>query len=195
MAAIARVFSEEALALDASYSRPFAFLNEVSEFVVGADAKRYDTEYDAGAARGFATNNVFDPNPHGIPEPDIAASQNSDTRERELGTYAKLTLRPWSGLALIGGARLSWYQLDSDVTNLNNGSSTRDHTSIAGRVTPYAGWCRTWIRTTPCTSAIPRCSSRRPKPAPTAACSSRAKATSWNWASRAATCVSASTPA
>ncbi|WP_217904885.1 TonB-dependent siderophore receptor [Marinobacter lutaoensis] len=139
MAAIARVFSEEALALDASYSRPFAFLNEVSEFVVGADAKRYDTEYDAGAARGFATNNVFDPNPHGIPEPDIAASQNSDTRERELGTYAKLTLRPWSGLALIGGARLSWYQLDSDVTNLNNGSSTRDHTSIAGHVTPYAG--------------------------------------------------------
>lgn len=139
MAAIGRTFSQDTLAVDASYSQPFAVLGGISEFVVGSDFKRYDTDYRAWALRNLGTSNVFDHDPSAIVRPDQDYTTANRESEREAGVYSKLTLRPVASLALIGGARLSWYDVDSEATTLATGTTHRDEQSLDAEVTPYAG--------------------------------------------------------
>lgn len=139
LAAIGRTFSQDSLALDTSYSQPFAAMGAVSEFVVGSDYKRYDTDYSAWANRNLSSTNVHSHDPTTVARPDMAFTTAHHEREEELGLYAKLTLRPMASLALIGGARLSWYDITSGATHLVSGASSHDEQSLNARVTPYAG--------------------------------------------------------
>ncbi|HCH77029.1 MAG TPA: TonB-dependent siderophore receptor, partial [Pseudomonas sp.] len=45
LAYTARDLEQDTLAVDANYSQPFELLGQVSEFVIGSDFKRYETEY------------------------------------------------------------------------------------------------------------------------------------------------------
>ncbi|SPJ33104.1 TonB-dependent siderophore receptor [Kushneria phyllosphaerae] len=146
---------QQSLSMDASYSQPFDALGNVSEFVVGTDYKRYETDTvrSAVAARGGPNNTYFNDGLGDGPtsfdgirniteldflDPDRRGARISDQREtlEEYGFYSKLTFRPIQDLALIGGARLSSYQ--ARVTNHGNNDSVSSR-SDDSKLTPYGG--------------------------------------------------------
>jgi TonB-dependent siderophore receptor len=130
LAYTARDLEQDTLAVDANYSQPFEWLGQVSEFVVGTDYKRYDTE-TADARGNLGPIDLASYRPTDIARPDIRFGTPTETKEREAGLYAKLTFRPIERLALIGGARVSSYEGE-------NSSAARD-VSETGYVTPYGG--------------------------------------------------------
>lgn len=130
LAYTARDLEQDTLAVDANYSQPFEWLGQVSEFVIGTDYKRYDTE-TADARGNLGPIDLTSYRPTDIARPDIRFGTPTETKEREAGLYAKLTFRPIERLALIGGARVSSYEGE-------NSSAARD-VSETGYVTPYGG--------------------------------------------------------
>lgn len=130
LAYTARTLDQDTLAVDASYSQPFALLGQVSEFVVGTDVKRYETEY-ADARGSLGAINVATYQPTDTSKPNVTFGDPTETDEREAGLYAKLTFRPVERLALIGGARVSSYRGE-------NSSASQD-VNETGYVTPYGG--------------------------------------------------------
>lgn len=134
----AREFEQDTWALDASYSQPFETFGNVSEFVVGADYKHYDTYYQSGSFK-LGTINIYSYSASDFDEPDVTYTSGVDTEESEAGLYSKLTFRPIQDLALIGGARVSWYDSESATETLSTGAVTEDDQTYNGKVTPYAG--------------------------------------------------------
>lgn len=130
LAYTARDLEQDTLAIDANYSQPFELLGQVSEFVVGTDFKRYETEY-ADARGNLGPINVVNYHPSQTRKPNVAFGKPTKTDEREAGLYAKLTFRPIERLALIGGARVSSFEGE-------NSSATQD-VRESGYVTPYGG--------------------------------------------------------
>lgn len=130
LAYTARDLEQDTLAVDANYSQPFEWLGQVSEFVIGTDYKRYDSE-TADARGNLGPIDLASYRPTDIARPDARFGTPTETKEREAGLYAKLTFRPIERLALIGGARVSSYEGD-------NSSAARD-VSETGYVTPYGG--------------------------------------------------------
>lgn len=126
---------QDTVSADASYSQPFQTFDGVSEFVVGTDYKRYETETGQGVVR-LGTINVDSYSSDRFDEPDIdyTRTNNRSTLE-EYGLYAKLTFRPIQPLAFIAGGRVSAYQ--QDLSNYLDGST--DSRSDDNRFTPYAG--------------------------------------------------------
>ncbi len=136
----ARDLDQDALALDASYSQPFETFGQVSEFVVGTDYKRYDTDYRAGgASTSLGSVNINDPDTSSIPKPAVSYRQRVTSDEKEFGLYSKLTFRPVERLALIGGARLSWFDGDTSTTTLASGARTSGEVQENAKITPYGG--------------------------------------------------------
>ncbi|WP_229804188.1 TonB-dependent siderophore receptor [Modicisalibacter luteus] len=127
---------QQALSMDASYSQPFAALGSVSEFVVGSDYKRYETDTLAAKARlGTSTVDTF----ADIAYVDILADYlSTDTREtlEETGLYSKLTFRPVAPLALTVGGRISDYEveLENQLTDTDYVRDDNEFTSYAGAV-------------------------------------------------------------
>lgn len=130
LAYTARDLEQDTLAVDANYSQPFELLGNVSEFVVGTDYKRYDTDY-ADARSTLGAINVDSYQPTDTDKPAITFGTPVETEEREAGLYAKLTFRPIERLALIGGARVSTYEGEN--------SAAAGDVSETGHVTPYGG--------------------------------------------------------
>ena len=142
---------EQSVALDASYSQPFEALGNTSEFVVGTDYKRFETEQEQGrygALSGFRGVNVSDFSPGSVPYTDVlgdaragvdGTNNYSDERNtlEEYGLYSKLTFRPIQDLALIAGGRVSNYRQHANVDELDD--STSDSRSDSSRFTPYGG--------------------------------------------------------
>ncbi len=136
--AIGRETEQDTFSVDANYSQPFELLGQVSEFVVGTDYKHYDGNYLNGSqVLGNIYVATYDPSQ--FAEPDLAYSTRVDSDEKETGLYAKLTFRPVERLALIGGARLSWYEGESTTTTLATGSVAGGRSEDNGHVTPYGG--------------------------------------------------------
>ncbi|SEF94313.1 TonB-dependent siderophore receptor [Marinobacterium lutimaris] len=136
---LARDFEQDTYSIDASYSQPFETFGNVSEFVVGGDYKHYDTAYKEARFRGLASINVFDFDPSSVAKPETNYSTNNESEESETGIYSKLTLRPVQDLALIGGARVSWYEGESTTTTLATGAKSTDDQDHDAKITPYAG--------------------------------------------------------
>ncbi|WP_165855785.1 TonB-dependent siderophore receptor [Marinobacter sp. JSM 1782161] len=133
-----RDFEQDALSMDASYSQPFEALGHVSEFVVGADYKHYDTDYLNGASNlGSINVNTFDAS--SVTYSDPTYSQRIENELTETGVYGKLTFRPLENLALIAGSRFSWYDLSADTTALSTDTTTESDGDGSGEWTPYAG--------------------------------------------------------
>jgi|GEM_PF-255644 len=130
LAYTARDLEQDTLAVDANYSQPFELLGQVSEFVIGSDFKRYETEY-ADARGNLGAIDVASYQPGDTSKPNVTFSTPTETDEREAGLYAKLTFRPIQRLALIGGARVSSFEGE-------NSSATQD-VRESGYVTPYGG--------------------------------------------------------
>lgn len=135
MVALGGRADQETVSADASYSQPFDTFGNVSEFVVGTDYKRYETETGMGVAR-LGTINVNTYSADQFDEPDIDFTRTNDrTTLEEYGLYSKLTFRPFQPLALIAGGRVSAYQ--QNLTNYLDGSS--DSRNDDNSFTPYAG--------------------------------------------------------
>ena len=130
LAYTSRDLEQDTLAVDANYSQPFELLGQVSEFVIGSDFKRYETEY-ADARGNLGAINVAAYQPSQTSKPNVTFGTPTETDEREAGLYAKLTFRPIQRLALIGGARVSSFEGE-------NSSATQD-VRESGYVTPYGG--------------------------------------------------------
>lgn len=136
------VIDQQSLAVDASYSQPFSAFGNVSEFVVGSDYKRFDTEMEAGRSRNVAGGRVTLDELNSLAYVDILDTARSsgrgysydDTTLEETGIYGKLTLRPLQPLALIAGGRVSHY----DVDYSDRATETQQNRSDT-KVTPYAG--------------------------------------------------------
>src|SRR5699024_6736987 len=58
VAGTASHIDQQALSVDASYSKPFEMLGNISEFVVGADFKRYDTDSQSARAKNVAGGRI-----------------------------------------------------------------------------------------------------------------------------------------
>ncbi|WP_421683782.1 TonB-dependent siderophore receptor [Stutzerimonas urumqiensis] len=130
LAYTARDLEQDTLAVDANYSQPFELLGQVSEFVIGTDYKRYDTEYADARGTVIRSIDVGTYDPTDSTKPSITFGTPVETEEREAGLYAKLTFRPIERLALIGGTRVSTYEGEN--------SAAGDVTE-SGYVTPYGG--------------------------------------------------------
>lgn len=137
-----REFTENTVSMDASYSQPFEAMGNVSEFVVGTDYKNYHNYYkNAAGTLGTINVNSYDPTSFAKPT-DIYASSTATkvgTQSEEYGLYSKLTFRPIADLALIGGARLSYYKGSGYTTTLKTGAQTDYDQTISAHVTPYGG--------------------------------------------------------
>ncbi|BES73163.1 TonB-dependent siderophore receptor [Marinobacter nanhaiticus D15-8W] len=142
VAGIGSQIDQQALAVDASYSKPFEVFGNVSEFVVGADYKRYETDNESGRSRGLTSDRVTLEELNDLAFVDVLATARAsgrgysytESRLEETGLYAKLTLRPMAALALIAGGRVSHY--DAEETNkVADNSQDRDDNAF----TPYAG--------------------------------------------------------
>ncbi len=142
VAGIGSRVDQQALSLDASYSQPFSAFGQVSEFVVGSDYKRYETDIESGRSRSVAGGRVTLDALNDLAYVDILGAarasgggySHSDTTLEEAGVYSKLTLRPVQSLALIAGGRLSHYDVDY-ADRVADDSQSRNDT----RLTPYAG--------------------------------------------------------
>ncbi len=134
----ARDLEQDALALDASYSQPFETFGQVSEFVVGTDYKRYDGDYYSGSP-SLGSTNIHSHDPSNVAKPAVVYTQRVKSLEKEFGLYSKLTFRPVERLALIGGARVSWFDGDTSTTTLANGTRTSGDVRENAKITPYGG--------------------------------------------------------
>ncbi|MCV2401479.1 TonB-dependent siderophore receptor [Marinomonas sp. C2222] len=120
---------ESAFAFDASYSQPFEVMGHVSEFVVGVDAKQESTDGSSDDQSLTGSYNISTFDSSAITRDLFTFSlSDSEASESEQAVYGKLTFRPMANLALITGARISNYELDS-------GSQEESGTAF----TPYAG--------------------------------------------------------
>lgn len=144
VAGIGSDVSQEAFSADASYSQPFSAFGNVSEFVVGTDYKRYDTDIESSRTRSLTANPVSRHELNDLAYTDILTQGrlgvkgfrygHDDTRQEETGIYSKLTLRPIQSLALIAGGRVSHYETRNK--NLADEASQR---RSGTEFTPYAG--------------------------------------------------------
>ncbi|MGN5594616.1 TonB-dependent siderophore receptor [Stutzerimonas nitrititolerans] len=134
----ARDLEQDALALDASYSQPFETFDQVSEFVVGTDYKRYDGDYYSGNP-SLGSTNIHSHDPSNVAKPAVVYTQRVKSLEKEFGLYSKLTFRPVERLALIGGARVSWFDGYTSTTTLANGARTSGDVRENAKITPYGG--------------------------------------------------------
>lgn len=133
--------SENSFSADASYSQPFSTFGNVSEYIVGADYKRYNTNTRTGS--GILPQKTTIGDFLDYPYYDVLNYTGSGIRHRhtnetqdEYGLYGKLTFRPFSRLAVIAGARLSNYR----VRAVTHGSpDSVDKRSGHGEFTPYGG--------------------------------------------------------
>lgn len=132
---VGRRYDQTALSLDANYSQTFEAMGNVSEFVVGVDYKRYETESFGGR---YKDGNKYSPADfNSYPYVNIMAKGTLDeySQTEAYGLYSKLTFRPFSSLALIGGARLSAYEVQYTDRNTHVAQNQED----SARITPYAG--------------------------------------------------------
>ncbi|RNF75667.1 TonB-dependent siderophore receptor [Marinomonas rhizomae] len=108
---------QKAFVVDASYSQPFDFMGTISEFVMGADYKKFEDdrrEYKSRAGTTYAVSDLSSIAYYDILATNGASSYSNVQRE-ETGLYGKLTLRPIANLAIIAGGRASQW----DITNTN----------------------------------------------------------------------------
>lgn len=143
------VVDQESVSADASYSQPFQTFGNVSEFVVGTDYKRYETDQEQGSGTlqsgvdaddidDLAYVDVLEAARSGDSSQFVSGKYkytNNRTTLEEYGLYSKITFRPLQPLALIAGGRVSAYR--QHLSNYVDGSS--DSRSDDAKFTPYAG--------------------------------------------------------
>lgn len=125
--------------LDINYSQMFDLFGLQSEMVVGSDYKRYESDVQSYTNRSIASINVFNYDPTSISTPTYSYSKNVHSESSEIGLYGKVTWRLLEPLAVITGARVSWYDLETVNTVISTGADTKQEDDFNAKLTPYAG--------------------------------------------------------
>ncbi|WP_437879803.1 TonB-dependent siderophore receptor [Pseudomonas sp. LRF_L74] len=132
---LAREWESDSTALDAHAELPFVLGGWESSVIVGGDAEKSDatTKTANGAIAGSWDLDDWDVGNVAQPQVSWASITRSETTTQ--GLYGQLRVKPTDALALIVGARTSWY--DNTSTNRLTGSVAKLHES--GEATPFAG--------------------------------------------------------
>ncbi|PZQ48966.1 MAG: TonB-dependent siderophore receptor [Rhodovulum sulfidophilum] len=125
--------------LNAVVNGEFEALGRIHQFVVGAmgsDVRGDYYGYDVDFATLAPVGNVFDWN-GSFPEPSFSsdATQEWNTRVKQYGVYGTLRFMATDSLALLGGARVNWW--DGSNKDPYGGDYSYSHSGI---VTPYVGF-------------------------------------------------------
>ncbi len=132
---LARDWQSDSTALDAHAEIPFTIGGWEGGAIIGADFEKtkMTTKTATGTIAGrFDLDNW---NVSGVAEPTVNWATVTRTETTTKGVYGQVRIKPTAELALIAGARTSWY--DNTSTNLLNDSVTR--LKERGQVTPFAG--------------------------------------------------------
>lgn len=128
---------QQAFALDASYSQPFETWGNISEYVVGVDAKHQNTDLQRGVS-AFA--NMTLNSLHSLSYRNILATTQTagrgysytQTTLDSAGVYGKLTLRPIQPLAVIAGGRLNYWEIESNNMVADTSQSRKENAQFTG---------------------------------------------------------------
>ncbi|WP_375691005.1 TonB-dependent siderophore receptor [Pseudooceanicola sp. LIPI14-2-Ac024] len=136
LAYLGRQFEQTALAADAHAELPFTLGTVQGNLIVGADIQRVkaDTLTDRGRIAGSFDLDDWDTSGTTAPTLDYAEGNTTDELLSR-GLYTQVRVNPVDRLTLIGGARISWYDLDAT----NNLTATTETLDEDGKITPYAG--------------------------------------------------------
>ncbi|MBV7416738.1 TonB-dependent siderophore receptor [Aeromonas sp. sif2433] len=135
----AQANQQQNVALDANYSQMFGLLGHKSEFVLGSDYKHYESDIQTYTNRNIGKINVFNFDPTTVAKPNYQYTKNDHEEKSELGLYGKVTWRLMEPLAVITGARVSWYDTEVVSTTLSSGAQNSESGDFNGKFTPYAG--------------------------------------------------------
>ncbi|MEN6668761.1 TonB-dependent siderophore receptor [Psychrobacter sp. B38] len=141
VAAIAADIDESSLSADINLSQPFKFGDQQSEYVIGADYKRFKTNNESARTRALATGLTAE-QINDLAEVDILeqarlgqqgfALTHTENTLKETGLYGKVNYKPIDKLSLIAGGRLSHYDVESDDKIANAQTSTDSSSKATG---------------------------------------------------------------
>ena len=139
VAGIGADIHETSLSADVNLSQPFKIGNHQSEYVIGADYKRFkmDNENARTKALGkeLTAEQINDLNQVDILEQARRSQKgfalaHTENTLSETGLYGKVNYKPIDKLSLIAGGRLSHYEIESD-DKISNANASTDSSSKA----------------------------------------------------------------
>lgn len=137
VAGVSLDMKEKALSADINLSQPFVSGATQSEYVIGVDYKRFNSDRDSGRARlgkDLTASQLND-----LAYVDILNQaksgqqgfkhQHTENTLTEMGLYGKINYKPIEKLSLIAGGRVSRYEIESEdkikALNATTNSSTK----------------------------------------------------------------------
>ena len=124
-------------AFDIFLDTPFNVGGKTHDFLIGADYRKRETNFNLAGPNNFATANIFSFDANSITEPpDAPVATRRLVKSESYGVYSQLRIKPLDWLTVIGGSRLSWSE--SEVLNriTNTVSGKQKETT---EFTPYGG--------------------------------------------------------
>jgi len=128
--------------LDANADGKITVLGRQHDLLVGINAQSYSV--DSKSSNFFpavSIPDIFNFDPRSVPEPDAGPFTSGTTATtKQYGLYGSTRLNLSDPLKLILGARLSWYDTQTDNQNFVTGVTTEGRKiAYKGELTPYAG--------------------------------------------------------
>jgi len=139
VAGIGADIHETSLSADVNLSQPFKIGNHQSEYVIGADYKRFKTDNEnartQALGKGLTVEQINDLNEVSIIEQARRGEKgfalvHTENTLSETGLYGKVNYKPIDKLSLIAGGRLSHYEIESD-DKISNANASTDSSSKA----------------------------------------------------------------
>lgn len=139
VAGIGADIHETSLSADVNLSQPFKIGNHQSEYVIGADYKRFKTENENARTKALGKDltaeQINDLNQVDILEQARRSQKgfalaHTENTLSETGLYGKVNYKPMPKLSLIAGGRLSHYEIESD-DKISNADASTDSSSKA----------------------------------------------------------------
>ena len=139
VAGIGADIHETSLSADVNLSQPFKIGNHQSEYVIGADYKRFKTDNENARTKALGKDltaeQINDLNKVDILEQARRSQKgfalvHSENTLSETGLYGKVNYKPIDKLSLIAGGRLSHYEIESD-DKISNANASTDSSSKA----------------------------------------------------------------
>lgn len=131
---IARDFTHDTLAFDAHAELPFALGGWEGLAILGLDAQRAETTLRAASGAFTGSWDLDSWDTSALAAPTVVYGNAATTETDQKGAYAQLRLKPLSALTLLGGARLSWVDVDAV-----SASGATSHVGEDAHLTPFVG--------------------------------------------------------
>ena len=135
-------YREEQNEVDAYVDGPFGLLGREHKLLLGANYSRSEFHNKGSYDSEFLEDvDLFDPQSTAA-KPEFTAQQNVFADTRQYGLYSNLRLSLTDPLTLVLGGRLSWWDFDNTIDELNPPvvpPSTKDSREISHEFTPFLG--------------------------------------------------------